>query len=149
MGKGIAARIAAVAAALVIMLAMAACAQAVLLVDSDSDGVHVVAENEASGTATDNIVIEPGHGLCINHTVDKGSFHVKAVDGQGAVVFDGDLTNNIADFVPATGEIDLVITAYDATGTIDIIAYDVEAQAQADATLDEALSQAGVSAEAR
>ena len=63
---------------------------------------------------------------------------MKAVDGQGAVVFDGDLTNNIADFVPATGEIDLVITAYD-----------VEAQAQADASLDEALSQAGVSVETR
>lgn len=144
MGKNIVVKIVAIAAMLAIAFAMTACAESKFAVDSGENDVHAVAENGASGSATGHITIEPEHGLCINHIVTKGSFHVKAVDEQGTVVFDDDLTDNIADFVPVTGEIDLFITANNATGTIDIIAYDVEAQAQADAGLEELMSRASI-----
>lgn len=130
--------------ALVLALALAACAPASLEIDTAGDGVHVVASNGAEGSGTGNITIAEGQGMCVNHIVEKGSFHVTATDSSGNVVFDQDLTDNIANFVPVTGEIDLMISARNADGTIDVIAYDVEAQAQADASLGEALDQAGV-----
>lgn len=136
------------AMALVMALALAACAGGTLGVESDDDGVHAVATGSAEGSATGDITIEEGYGLCINHIVEKGSFHVKASSATGEVVFDGDLTDNIADFVDVEpGEYSLVISAKNATGTIDVIAYDKEAQAMADATLDDALEQVGTSAE--
>lgn len=147
MGKGIVTKIVAVAAVLAIAFAMAACAKSELVVDSDEKGVHAVAENRASGSGSGHITIEPGYGLCINHIVEKGSFHVEAVDEQGTVVFDEDLTDNIADFVPATGKIDLAVSANNATGTVDIIAYDVEAQAQADEEFEELASREGIEIE--
>lgn len=137
--------------ALVATLAMAfmlvACGKSSLAVTSDDDGIHAVATNKAEGSATGNITIADGYGMCINHIVEKGSFHVKATDEAGNVVFDDDITDNILNLVPVTGEIDVVITANKATGTIDIIAYDVEAQAMADATLPDALEEAGVDPE--
>ena len=124
-------------------LVLCACAGGSLGVSSDDDGVHAVAKNSAEGSATGNIAIEEGYGLCVNHIVESGSFHVKATTAEGAVVFDEDITDNIADFVDVEpGEYNLVISAKNATGTIDVIAYDKEAQAQADATLDDALEQA-------
>lgn len=140
-------RIAAISVVLVMAFALAACAPSTLAIDTDESGVHAVAKNGAEGSGTGNITIPEGHGLCINHIVNKGSFHVTAVDSKGDVVFDEDLTDNIADMVPAQGEIDLVISAKGADGTVDVIAYDEEAQAQADATLDEALEQSGLSKE--
>ena len=133
----------AIAAALTLMLS--ACATGTLSVETDDVGVHAVATNSAEGSETGNITIEEGYGLCVNHIVDKGSFHVKAAASSGEVVFDEDVTDSIADLVDVEpGEYNLAISANGATGTIDVIAYDKEAQAQADATLDEALEQAGV-----
>ena len=136
-------KIIAITAALVLALALAACAPSSLSVESDDTGVHAVATNGADGEANGNITIGEGYGLCVNHIVNKGSFHVKATDKSGAVVFDKDITDNIADLVPVTGEFDIWVTANGADGTVDIIAYDVEAQAQADATLPDAIKDAG------
>lgn len=141
-------KIAVLAIALAMALALAACAGGTLGVESDDDGVHAAATGSAEGSGTGNITIEEGYGLCINHIVEKGSFHVAASTSAGEVVFDEDITDNIANFVDVEpGEYNLVISAKNATGTIDVIAYDKEAQAQADATLDNALEQAGVNAE--
>jgi len=138
--------------ALVATLAMAfmlvACGKSSLSVTSEDDGIHAVAKNRAEGAATGNITIEDGYGMCINHIVESGSFHVKAIDQEGNVVFDDDITDNIMNLVPVTGEIEVGITANKATGTIDIIAYDVEAQAMADATLPDALESVGLDPEA-
>lgn len=124
-------------------LALAACTGGTLGVTTEDDGVHAVATGSAEGSGNGNITIEEGYGLCINHIVEKGSFHVIATSATGEVVFDKDITDNIADFVEVNpGEYELVISAKNATGTIDAIAYDKEAQAQADATLDDALEQA-------
>ncbi len=127
--------------------ALVACGKSELSVVSEDDGIHAVATGKAEGSANGNITIGEGYGMCVNHIVDKGSFHVTATDEQGNVVFDKDITDNIADMVPVTGEIDVMITANKAIGTIDIIAYDVEAQAMADATLPDALAEAGVETE--
>lgn len=131
------------AAMLVLALALTACAGGTLGVDSDGSGVHAKATGSAEGSATGNITITEGYGLCINHIVEKGTFHVKATGPDGAVVFDKDIKDNIADLVDVQpGEYKLVISAKNATGTVDVIPYDKEAQAAADATLDEALEQA-------
>ncbi len=132
----------AVVAMMALSLALAACSGGSFGVESDGTTVHAEATGSADGTATANITIPDGSGLCINHIVEHGSFHVKATDASGTVVFDGDINDNIADLIDVSGDIDLVLTANDAQGTIDIIAYDKEAQAQADATLDDALEQA-------
>lgn len=135
-------KILAMAAALIVAVALASCTPGgELAVDSDDHAVHAKATNSVSGTAISGITIEEGYGLCINHVVEKGSFHVKATDESGKVVFDADITNNIADFIDAQGYIDLAIEAKQAVGTLDIIPYDIAAQAQADATLDEALDE--------
>lgn len=139
-------RIIALASVLVLACALVACANSELLVESDDTGIHAVAQNRAEGSANGDISIAEGSGLCINHIVEKGSFHVKATDEQGTVVFDEEISDNIADLVPVTGDIEVIITAKKATGTIDIIAYDVEAQAAADESLPEALESVGVDA---
>jgi len=139
-------KIAAIAAVFVLALALVACAPSTLGVESDDTGIHAVAENGAEGSANGNITIGEGYGLCINHIVEKGSFHVKATDKNGTVVFDEDITDNVANFVEVQGEFDVIITAQGATGTIDIIAYDIKAQAEADASLDDALEAAGAKA---
>ena len=124
-----------IAAALAVAFALVACAPATFGVETEDDGVHAVASNRAEGSATGHISIGNGHGLCVNHIVNRGSFHVTATNASGTVVFDEDLTGNIADMVPVNGEIDLVISARAADGTVDVIAYDIEAQAQADAAM--------------
>ena len=131
-----------IAAAFAFVLSLVACGPAGTLgVDSDDTGVHAVAEGSAEGSATGNITIEEGYGLCINHIVNKGTFHVTATNsGTKEVVFDDDITDNMANLVDVVpGDYDIVISAENATGTIDIIPYDKEAQAQADASLDDAL----------
>lgn len=138
--------------AIVSMAALAcmlwACTGGTLSVDIDEVGTHAVAEGFAEGSGTGNVTIGEGQGLCVNHIVERGSFHVKATSSDGEVVFDEDLTDNIANLVEVpAGEYDLVISAKNATGTVDVIAYDIEAQAMADATLDDALERNGVDAE--
>ena len=134
----------AIIAALAMALALAACAPAEFSVTNDDNGVHAVAKNGVDGSSAGQITIEPGFGLCINHIVNKGSFHVKATDELGKVVFDEDVSDNIANFVAASGDFDIVVTAKGADGTVDIIAYDIEAQAAADGELQEALENMGV-----
>ena len=141
-------KIVAIAALLAMALALAACAAGSLNIDNGSDGVHVVAKNGANGTVSGDITIPEKSGMCINHIIEKGSFHIKATNSAGTVVFDDDITDNIANLVSAQGKLEVQIDAKNATGTVDIIPYDVEAQAQADASLDEALAQAGTSREA-
>lgn len=141
-------RLIALFAALATSVSLAACGGTPTFgVDTDDSGIHAVATDRAEGSGTGQITIDEGYGLCVNHIVEEGSFHVRATDSTGAVVFDKDLTDNIADLVPANGQIDVVLEANDATGTVDIIAYDVEAQAQADGTLDDALAQVDLTRE--
>lgn len=140
-------RIIALAMALVMAVTLAACASASLKVDSDDSGIHAVATGGASGSANGSITIEEHYGLCVNHIVSKGSFHIKATNESGAVVFEKDITDNVADLVPVQGEIEVEIEAKDAEGTIDVIAYDISAQAEADSKLDDALEQEGVNRE--
>lgn len=132
----------------VAVLVLVACGGGTLGVESNDTGVHAVAEGSAEGSGSGDITIKEGYGLCINHIVNSGSFHVKATASDGKVVFDEDITNNIADFVDVEpGEYKLWISADNASGTVDVIPYDKEAQADADAKLDDALSQMGESAE--
>lgn len=143
------ATIAVLATALAAAFVLAACATAELSVLSDNEGVHAVASNGAEGAGTGNITVEKGYGLCINHVVERGSFHVKAVDEQGTVVFDEDLTDNVADLVEVDGEFNVEISAQNAVGTVDIIPYDIEAQAQAEAAKPEMLGGEGGSESAQ
>ena len=133
----------AILAALLAALAFAGCAPATFGVETDDAGVHAVAKNGAEGSGTGAISIGEGYGLCVNHIVNRGSFHVTATDTEsGEVVFDEDLTDNILDMADVQGDFDVVVTAKGADGTVDVIAYDKEAQAQADATLGDALDDA-------
>ena len=137
-------KIAIAASALALALALAACAAGEFAVESNDDGVHAVATGSAEGSATANITIGEGEGICFNHIVSKGSFHAVATSkATGETVFDADLTNNIADLVDVEpGDYDLILSANGAEGTIDVIAYDKEAQAQAEESLPEALAEA-------
>ena len=137
-------RIIALAAVLFTAVMLVACAKSELGVSTDDAGIHAVATGKAEGSGTGSITIGEGYGMCINHVVEDGSFHVKATDEKGTVVFDKDITDNIMDLVPVTGEVDVVITANKATGTIDIIAYDVEAQAMADEAYRDMSEEEGV-----
>ena len=129
-------------AAAVMAFALAACGGS-LGVESDDSGVHAKATGSAEGEANGSLTISEGYGLCINHVVEKGTFHVKATAKDGTVVFDDDISDNIANLVDADpGEYELWISAKGATGTVDVIPYDKAAQAQADATLDDAMEQA-------
>ena len=133
---------------MVMALALAACSRSQLSVETDDAGIHAVAEGTSEGSGTGSITIAPEEGICINHIVDKGSFHVTITNvATDEVVFDGDVEDNIANFIDANGEFDVVITANDAQGKVDIIAYDKAAQAAADASLDDALGQGGVDRE--
>ncbi|MBR3313770.1 MAG: hypothetical protein IKG18_06500 [Atopobiaceae bacterium] len=135
-------------AALATSLSLAACGGTpTLSVTTDETGIHAVADKGAEGTGSGEITIDEGYGLCVNHIVEQGSFHVKATDEKGSVVLDKDLTDNIADLVPANGQIAVTISAQDAVGTVDVIAYDEEAQAQAEGTLDDALAEVNMTRE--
>ena len=135
-------------AAAMLALALAACAGGTLNVDEGDSEIHVQATGSANGSWLGDITISEGYGLCVNHVVEKGSFHVTATAADGKAVLDKDIKDNIADFVDVEpGDYKLEISANGAVGTVDVIPYDKEAQAQADATLDEALQQAGTSAE--
>ena len=129
--------------AAMLALALAACTSGTLGVESDDSGVHAQATGSADRSTTGDITISEGYGLCINHIVEKGTFHVTATAADGKVVFDEDINDNIANLVDVEpGDYSLVISAEDAAGTIDVIPYDKEAQAMADESLDEALEQA-------
>ena len=136
-------KVIAVVTMLVMAFALAACAPAELSVTNDNEGVHAVAKNGVDGASAGQITVEPGYGLCINHIVNRGTFHVKATDQLGKVVFDEDISDNIADFIEANGDFDIEISAKGADGTVDIIAYDIEAQAQADTALPDFLKSEG------
>jgi len=121
---------------IVLVLGLCACSQIQFEVESDGTSVHAEAVGKADGSATGNIRIDEGYGICINHIVESGSFHVKVTDSSGNIVFDDDIENNISDFVDAApGEYDIVFTANKAIGTLDIIAYDKRIQEEADAAL--------------
>lgn len=135
-------KFAAIVSVFVLALALAGCSGGSLSVDSDDGGVHAVAQGTAEGEGNGHITIGKKEGLCINHIVNKGSFHVKVVASDGTVVFDQDIADNIADMRDIQGEFDVWITANNAEGTVDIIPYDKEAQAQAASSLDESLKQA-------
>ena len=133
----------AIATVFALALCLAACASQTLAVEGDEMGVHVVAENNVSGSGISSITIGEGEGLCINHIIDRGSFHVVATSSTGEVVFDADIANNIADLVDcAPGDYTIDVTANSATGSLDIIPYDKAAQAQADATMPDEVRQA-------
>lgn len=141
-------RLVAFAAALATSFTLVACGGApTLTVNENETGIHVEAAGGVVGTNTGEITIADGYGLCINHIVEQGSFHVKATDESGNVILDKDITDNIADYVSANGKVEVEITAQDATGTMDVIAYDEKALAQSEATLDDALAQEGVTRE--
>lgn len=129
-------------AVFVLALGLCSCAAAKFGVESDGTSIHAKAENKAEGSGTGQITIEEeGYGLCINHIVEKGSFHVKiTAAATSEVVFDDDITDNILNLVDVgPGDYDVIITAKNAVGTIDIILYDKEAQAMADGTMPEQL----------
>lgn len=134
-------KLAVIAAAAVLALALSACVSGTLTVNADDEGVHAVAKNGASGLSTAEISVKDGYGLCINRAVQKGSFHVKATDAQGKVVFDSDVNGGVSDLVPESGDFNLEISVKDATGTVDVIAYDIAAQAESEAKLPDELKQ--------
>ena len=136
-------KILAAASTAVIALALAACTSSSFVYTTDDDEMHIKAEN-ATETRTATIEIEHDEGLCINHMIQKGSFSVKVTDASGAVIFEKTITDNIADMIDVSGNLTIEAKAQNATGTLDIIGYDREAQAQADATLGDAFEQAGV-----
>lgn len=121
---------------------LSACALSSFGVTNEDNGVHAVAKGGADGASAGKVVVGDGEGLCINHIVNRGSFHVMATDDMGRVVFDEVVTDNVADLVDVQGEFDVEISADKADGTVDVITYDKEAQAQADATLDDAVKSA-------
>ena len=141
--KRILALISSAALALALVLPLAACASVSSLSGVyDDTGVHVIAKGAASGTQEGAVSSDETQGIVINHIVEKGSFQVTLTDADGKVCFEKDIADNIADFVDVQGEFTVSIVAKNATGTVDVIAYDKEAQAQAEATLDDALLEA-------
>lgn len=145
--KKIVALVAVLATSIVLMACGKTSGTAEFGTNSDESGIHSVATNGASGTTMNQIEIGEGFGLCVNHIVEKGSFHVKATDAAGNVILDKTIVDNVADLVPAAGRIDVEISAQNATGAVDVIPYDRQAQAQANAALDEALAKEGVTRE--
>ena len=120
----------------VLALGLCSCAKAEFGVESDGTSVHAEAIGGADGSATGSIKVDEGYGICINHIVEKGSFHVKVTDEGGNIVFDNDIDDNIANFIDVEpDEYDVVATAKNAVGTLDIIACDKRIQADADAAL--------------
>ena len=141
--KRIFALVSGITLALALVMPLAACAGFSSLSGvNDDTGMHVVAEGGASGTQEGVVTSDETQGIVINHTVQRGSFHVTLTDADGTVCFEKDVTDSIADLVDVQGEFTVTVEAKSATGTVDAIAYDKEAQAASEATLDEALVQA-------
>ena len=129
-------------AAAMLAIGLCACTSSNLEVTANGDFIHAQAQNQAEGSGSGDIKIEEGYGVCINHIVEKGSFHVKIVSAGGEVVFDDDIDDNIAEMIDAEpGDYEVMITADKATGTLDIIPYDKQAQAMAEATMPEYLKE--------
>ncbi len=135
-------RLALASAMLAFVLALAACTQSSFGAESDESGVRAEAVGHASGTATGNITIEDGYGIAINTRLEGGSFDVSIANSDGVEVWSGTRDNNVAPIIDTgAGDFTLTIEAKSATGTLEIIPADLEAQRAAGATLEEAIVQ--------
>ena len=125
--------------AFVLFATLAACGpKAELNVDSDGASVKATATNGASGSGTASVTIKDGEGggaMVISHQVERGSFQVTITSSSGAVVFDKEIEDNIADIVDATGDFDVKVEAKNAVGTAEIITGDKEALDASEATM--------------
>lgn len=139
-------RIAALISALALACALTACGSSTeasnpISVNSDTNGVHAVAQYSANGSGTGTITITDGFGLSVNHSATKGSFHVTALEGEtNKAIFDEKLEGNGVHNVDVKpGTYTVVISADKATGTVDIVNYSKRTQAKAGSTLDTCL----------
>ena len=129
-------------AAAMLAIRLCACTSSTLEVTANGDFIHAQVQNQAEGSGFGDIKLEEGYGVCINHIVEKGSFHVRIVSAGGDVVFDDDINDNISEMIDAApGDYEVIITADKATGTLDIIPYDKQAQVIADASMPEYLKE--------
>ena len=110
--------------ALLVALALSACATGSFDVSADDAGIHARAAGGVDGSGAGKVSVVAGRGLRIAHAVNGGSFHVKAVDEVGRIAFDRDVTGEGVELVDSRGEFDVEISAYKADGTVDISSYD-------------------------
>lgn len=137
------------------MLAACGAAASSLAMDSldEADGVKVVAENAGEDkVATLGGAIEIGDGdvLVISPFLDKGALHLTVTSGDGKVTaYDDDADGKVMFSVDAEpGTYDVQVTGVDgATGWMTVFAQDADELAAQDASLGEALEEAGVDAQ--
>ena len=131
-----------VAAATLLAGMVSGCSSGTLGVDADATGVHVKASGKASGSANAYLEIPSGKGIRIEPAITEGSILVKIADGRNVIRFEGTMTGDTTVLVPdAWGECNMVVTARDAEGSIEIVPYDVpveESDEDEDAEADDA-----------
>ena len=114
------------AISLALMLVVSGCASGKLGVVADANGVHINATGKASGTANAYLEVPSGKGIRIDPAISEGSILVKIADGRNVIRFESSMTGDTTVLVPdAWGECNMVVTARDAEGTIEIVPYDV------------------------
>ena len=118
--------VAAISALTVCLLALCACGVnagvgVVFSIDSDADGIHVVAENGSDSSGSEKMTVESGSELVITPEINKGSFEVKVTNSADEVVFEKEITDNtIFKTVPVEGEVEVEVQAVAADGTLEI-----------------------------
>lgn len=115
----------------------------------EASGVKVVATNagaEQSVSTAGAITVEDGDVLVISPCLDKGSLHLTVTSSDGnTVAYDDDVDGRIMFQTEATPDTyDVYVEGKDATGWMTVFAQDADELAEQDASLDEALTEAGV-----
>lgn len=144
-------KIALVAVTFALALMLAACgstssySQEVL---EEVSGVKVVAENagsDQSAITEAGITVKEGDIIVISPFMQKGSFHVTITSEDGkTVAYDDDAEGTVLFYVEAQpGVYDVKTSGNDATGEMTVFAQNAEEAAALDASLQEALEDAG------
>lgn len=148
-----------------LFVALAACALALTLVACGGEsylsmepldevsGVRITAENASKGSAClgdRDLEVKEGDVIIISPDLTKGSFHLTITNSDDeTVVYDEDVDGRVLFQTAAVpGTYDVSVEGNNATGSMTVFAESTEELDQQNASLEEALEEAGVDADA-
>ena len=150
-------KIASVAAASLLALTLMACTTSSSSYEQytldEASGIKVEAENAGSDSeaVTESAIeVKEGDVIVISPVTDKGSFHLTITsDADKSVIYDEDVEGRVLYTVAAKpGTYTVTTNGNNVTGWMTVFAQSQDELAAQDASLDEALEEAGLDAQA-
>ena len=150
-------KIASVAAASLLALTLMACTTSSSSYEQytldEVSGIKVEAENAGSDSEAvteSGIEVKEGDVIVISPVTDKGSFHLTITsDADKSVIYDEDVEGRVLYTVAAKpGTYTVTTNGNNVTGWMTVFAQSQDELAAQDASLDEALEEAGLDAQA-